>query len=142
MREEAFSADVSELTKERAKTLLSSELVRTLGIELESMSPDTVTVSMSMSGKHNSIETGHGGAIFSLADEAFALDSNRGNDVWVALSCNIVYHRPVKGKLITATSRKVSGTANHALYEVIIKDGERHVATFQGLSVRLDPLRA
>lgn len=120
---------------------MSSEFVLTTGIELESLSLESAVVSMPLRGRRNSIDTGHGGAIFTLADEAFALSSNLGTDVWVALSCNISYHRPALGERITATSRLINSTRNHALYEVLVHDAERHVATFQGLAVRLDPDR-
>ncbi len=141
MNEECFHPDLPEISRKRARKLMSSEFVVTTGIELESLSPESAVVSMPLKGRRNSIETGHGGAIFTLADEAFALSSNLGNDVWVALSCNISYHRPALGDRITATSRQINSTRNHALYEVLIHDNDRHVATFQGLAVRLDPDR-
>ncbi len=139
MNEECFHPDLPEGSRVRARKLMSSEFVITTGIELESLSSESAVVSMPLKGRRNSIETGHGGAIFTLADEAFALSSNLESDVWVALSCNISYHRPALGDRIKATSRKINSTRNHALYEVLIHDNDRHVATFQGLAVRLDP---
>ncbi len=141
MNEDAFHPDLPESSRARARKLLSSEFVRTMGIDLLELSTDRARVTMSMDGKRNSIDTGHGGAVFTLADEAFALASNLGEDVWVALSCNIAYHRPVTGERITATSRQVSATRNHALIEVMVHDDERHVATFQGMAVRLEGVR-
>lgn len=137
--DDRFHPDLPESSRARARKLMGSEFVRTTGIELVSLTPDAAVVSMPLEGKRNSIETGHGGAIFTLADEAFALASNLGEDVWVALSCNISYHRPALGERIEARSRLVNSTRNHALYEVTVHDAERHVATFQGLAVRLDP---
>ncbi len=141
MNEDAFHPDLPESSRARARRLLSSEFVRTMGIELLDLSTESARVTMAMEGKRNSIDTGHGGAIFTLADEAFALASNLGEDVWVALSCTIAYHRPVTGERITASSRRVSSTRNHALYEVLVHDDGRHVATFQGMAVRLEGVR-
>ena len=83
----------------------------------------------------------HGGAIFSLIDEAFAVASNSHGTVAVALSLNVIYlESPRVGALLVAEAREQSRTDPTATYaiEVIQKDeeGDRKIAVCQALVYR------
>src|SRR5512137_3030874 len=93
--------------EERMDRIVKSEFARLLGIKVISISEEEVRLEMSLDGKLNSIGTGHGGAVFSLADQAFAISANQGELPQVARSASIKYLKPAKGTL-TAIARKVS----------------------------------
>ena len=78
--------------------------------------------------------TPHGGAVYSLADAAFAAASNARGQTAVALETNISYLAAVEtNTTLTATAEETHSAARTAEYEVRVADeaGER-VATFRG----------
>lgn len=76
----------------------------------------------------------HGGAVYSLADAAFAAASNSHGETAVALETNISYLAAVDtGTTLEATARETHRTTRTAEYEVVVTDGEDdRVATFRG----------
>ena len=98
-------SDVSAETRERIE---SDAFCETLGIdivELDSGSARTeLTITDDLLNFHG---TPHGGAIYSLADAAFAAASNSHGTTAVALETNISYLEAVdSGETLTATDRK------------------------------------
>lgn len=78
--------------------------------------------------------TVHGGAVYSLADAAFAAASNSHGETAVALETNISYLAAVDaGTTLEATARETHRTNRTAEYEVVVADddGDR-IATFRG----------
>ena len=64
-----------------------------------------------------------GGAIFTLADLAFAASSNVGGDHHVAVTSNIEYMRAAKGEgTLTAVSSCRKSGRNFGFYEISITD--------------------
>ncbi len=79
----------------------------------------------------------HGGAIFSLIDEAFEISSNSHGTVAVALNMNVTYVKPAaKGSVLRAESRETSGGRKTATYSITVRDGEGLVAVCQALVYR------
>lgn len=80
----------------------------------------------------------HGGAIFSLLDEAFQAACNSHGTVAVALSVNVVYHHPGSlGSRFRAVSREVHRSAKTATYEIRVTDGDGVlIASCQALAYR------
>jgi len=79
----------------------------------------------------------HGGAIFSLIDEAFEISSNSYGLTAVALNVNVTYLRPAtKGNTLRATSSEISKQARTALYQIIVEDSDGVVAVCQALAHR------
>jgi acyl-CoA thioesterase len=82
-----------------------------------------------------------GGAIFTLADLAFAACCNSRGRVAVAVQVSITFHKPGAG-ILTAEAREVarSGRLSSCSVRVTDRAGDR-VATFQGLAyVRTEEL--
>jgi acyl-CoA thioesterase len=98
--------------------------------------PGGARVRMEATGKRNSSGVIHGGAIFSLADHAFGLAANKGGTRQVAVSASISYLSPARGTL-EAVAEKVSETGDHSLFVVRVYDGEKMVATFEGVGVKV-----
>jgi len=122
---------------DRLQRIMDVRYVIDLGIQTESISEDgEVVCTMNASDKINAMGGAHGGAIFTLADQAFALACNMGSDPQVALCVSMNYLRPGKGHL-KAVARKVSETRRTSLCEVkVFEDGEL-IAVFQGTSYKL-----
>jgi len=120
----------------RLNGIVNSEFARTLGIAVISISAEEVRLEMSLDGKLNSIGTGHGGAIFSLADQAFAISANQGEFPQVARSANIKYLKPAKGTL-TAIARKFSEDERGSVHHVTVFADGVLVAQFEGIGHKL-----
>ncbi len=79
----------------------------------------------------------HGGAIFSLADYAFAHACNFGDNVAVAVQVSINFLKPsVEGDVLVAEAERVSDGKTTGLYQVTVKNGEKMVAFFTGLAFK------
>lgn len=80
----------------------------------------------------------HGGAIFSLMDEAFQISCNSHGTVAVALSVNVVYHSPPEtGATLTAESREIHRSAKTGTYDIRVRDEkDRLIASCQALAYR------
>jgi len=123
---------------ERVKMIYSAQYTQFNGISIISISDDEVRLRMPVEGKRNSLGFVHGGAVFTLADNAFAFAANIRGDAQIALSGNIVYHRPGLGKELTAVTSKVSDTNSVSTYIVKVYCDEKHIATstFIGFKVK------
>jgi acyl-CoA thioesterase len=123
---------------ERLQRIMDVQFVIDLGIRTESISPDgEVVCTMDAGDKINAMGGAHGGAVFTLADQAFALACNMGPEPQVALCVSINYLKPGKGRL-TAVARMVSQTRRTSLCEVkVFEDGEL-MAIFQGTGYKLN----
>lgn len=84
--------------------------------------------------------TCHGGFMFVLADSAFAFACNSGNQRTVAQHCAITFLKPVlPGQRLTAEARRQAASGRSGVYDVVLTDeNDAVVATFQGLSRRID----
>ncbi|MCP4669653.1 MAG: hotdog fold thioesterase [Deltaproteobacteria bacterium] len=95
-----------------------------LGLKLVELRPGHAIVEMTP-GKDdvNIFGTVHGGAIFSLMDEAFQMSCNSHGTVAVALSINVVYHHPArKGRMLRAHSSEIHRSQKTATYEIRVRD--------------------
>jgi len=81
----------------------------------------------------------HGGAVFSLIDEAFEISSNSHGTVALALNMNMTYIKPaVKNSLLRAESKEISRGRRTATYQITVEDTKGLVATCQALVYRKD----
>lgn len=126
---ESVAADVRERIE-------SDPYCATLGIELRDLGPGSATTALTVTDDLvNFHGTPHGGAIYSLADAAFAAASNSHGETAVALETNISYLAAVDvGTTVLATATETHLTRRTGEYEVVLTtedDGER-LATFRG----------
>lgn len=130
-----------ESLKAIREALNRDPFARLLGIEVQEVKEGYGRAYMKVRADLlNSQGFAHGGAIFSLADMAFAAASNSHNRVAVALSVNVNYRRPVReGTELLAEAFEESLGRSTALYRVLVrtKRGEL-VASCQGLAFRMD----
>jgi acyl-CoA thioesterase len=109
------------------------------GIELVEAGAGSSVTRMSIRPEHlNGVGLVHGGAIFALADAAFAAASNSEGRVAVAININISYLRGAKEGLLTARATEVNPDKRIGSYRVDVTDEEgQAVAVFQGLVYRM-----
>ena len=132
-----FDASVPREVREHLQQMMDIPFVQKLGIRTVSISEGEVRVAMEAGDKLNALGGAHGGAVFTLADQAFALASNL--EAWpqVALVASINYLRPGKG-MLEAVARKTSETNRTSIYEVKVFDDGELIAIFQGTGYKLN----
>ena len=119
---------------------MSSEgYARKLGLRLVALSAGRAVVEMVPKGDDaNIFDMVHGGAIFSLMDEAFQASCNSHGRVAVALDVNVVFHHPARpGQRLRAESREVHCSNKTGSYEIRVTDEQDTlIATCQALAYR------
>jgi acyl-CoA thioesterase len=110
-----------------------SEFARLLGISITDASDGYARVVMECPGKCNPNKVAHGGAIFSLADQAFGIAANCAGVHRVAVSVHIQYIAPATGTLV-AVAERVANNGSCDTYRVMVYQGERIVAQFDGVA--------
>ena len=119
-------------------------LSQSLGMKIIDAGPKYSVVEMVLEDRHlNGFSIAHGGAVFALADTAFAHACNSDNVVTVAQQCQINFLRPGRaGDLLTATAKGRTHSGRTGIYDVTITDSDGGViAEFRGMSCKLrDPV--
>jgi len=123
---------------ERIEAIANCEYARSCGMRVISMDDKEVRVEMSVDDKLNGFLSGHGGAVFSIADQAFALCCNRGEFPQVAAEASIRYLKPARGTLL-AVARTVQEDERDSTCDVKVFSGEVLIAEFVGKGHKLRP---
>jgi len=102
------------------------------GIRLIKVEPGFAIAQMTVTENHlNAANIVQGGAIFTLADFAFAAAANSNGFVTLGTSANISYFKPPKGNVLTAKASKISSGKRICFYNVdIFDENEDIVAKF------------
>lgn len=116
----------------------SDRYAKLSGIELLSVSSGVAIAQMPIQPHHlNAVGSVQGGAIFTLADLAFAAASNAHGKVAVAINVSITYMKAVSSGTLRAEAREVSANPKLASYTVNVFDEHNTlIAIFQGLVYR------
>ena len=87
---------------------------------------------------NNLFGSAHGGAIFSLMDEAFQISCQTHGSIAVALNVNVTYlASPTEQTTLKAVSNEINKTRKTASYDIKVTDSEnRLIATCQALAYR------
>lgn len=109
-----------------------------LGIALVEVRPGYAKATMPIRREHaNGFGMIHGGAIFALADFAFAAAVNSHGTLAVAINVSISYLRPPEGARLHAEASEIHRSRTLASCTVRITDDEQHlVGIFQGIAYR------
>ncbi len=108
------------------------------GIELLEIAPGRAKARMTITDAHlNGVNVVHGGAIFTLADLAFAAASNSHGTVAVAINASIWFVKAGTQGTLFAEAKEVSRNPKLATYSITITDDAREiVALFEGMVYR------
>ena len=110
-----------------------------LGMRLVLLEPGHAIVEMTPSdGLENIFGMAHGGAIFSLIDEAFQVSCNAHGTVAVALNMTVTYHVPPdKNRTLRAESKEIHRSTKTGTYEIKVTDDKnRLIASCMALAYR------
>ena len=109
-----------------------------VGIELLEVSEGRAKAKMEIKDHHlNGIDIAHGGAIFSLADLAFAVASNSHRTIALGINASISYLKAATGGTLIAEAKEVSLNPKLATYEVRVTDENNDlIAIFLGTVYR------
>jgi acyl-CoA thioesterase len=128
-----------EITSEMLKIFFCRDLfAEFVGIELLDAEGGRAAARLRLKDHHrNSIGLIQGGAIFTLADLAFAAAVHSRGQIAVAIHCSISYLKAAKGDLLHAEAKEVSCGPKIAVYTVRITDAsEEVISLFEGMAYR------
>jgi len=124
------------VVRENIQVFNRSEFARLLGISITDACDGYARAVMECPGKCNPNEVAHGGAIFSLADQVFGIAANCAGVHRVAVSVHIQYIAPATGTLV-AVAERVADNGSCDTYKVIVNQGDRIIAEFEGVAFRV-----
>lgn len=113
---------------------------RLLGIEVLELEPGRCLTALDFKPEHQNVfGMLHGGALFSLIDEAFQLACNAFGEVSVAMQMSINYLAPTAPSArLMAEVKQVHATNKTDLYECVVwqEEDQKQVARCQALAYR------
>jgi acyl-CoA thioesterase len=111
---------------------------RSIGVEAPEYGDGRAIARLTIGPRHlNSAGTLHGGAIFTLADVAFAAASNSHGTLAVSIDASISYFVAIRSGVVTAEAREISRNAKLATYQIdVTDDAKRLIASFRGTVYR------
>lgn len=114
-----------------------SEFARLLDMQITGAHDGYARVVMDCTGKKNPRGVAHGGAVFALADQAFGIAANCGGTATrVAVSIHIQYIAPATGSLV-AIAHRVADNGTYSTFRVMVYEGERVIAEFDGVAIQV-----
>lgn len=113
----------SEVLKEVQNRFQNDRFATDNGAVIEEIADGYARCTMELDEHHyNAVGGVMGGAIFTLADFAFAVASNWNQDPCVSLSSQITYLSGAKGKRLTAEAKRVKDGRSTCYYVVEMSD--------------------
>jgi acyl-CoA thioesterase len=128
-----------EITSKALKSFFRRDVFANLvGIELLAAGEGRATARLNLRDHHrNGLGIVHGGAIFTLADLAFAAAVNSRGRAAVAIHCAISYLKAAQGDVLLAEAREVSCGPKIAVYNIQITEASGEiVSVFEGMAYR------
>ncbi len=116
----------------------NDQFAQRANVKLLSVSPGKALAEMVLQPYHwNGIQYVQGGAIFTLADFAFAAAANSHGTVAVAVNVSITFMKAAKEGTLRAEAKELSKNFRLGSYSVEVRDDTGDlVAVFQGLAYR------
>jgi len=115
----------------------SEPYARKMGMRLIEVDPGHSIVEMVLDEEDQNIfSMAHGGAIFSLIDEAFEAAANSHGPVAVALNVGVHYHNPARpGDALRAEAVELSRSRRISIYSIEVRNGKGDlIATCQAMA--------
>jgi acyl-CoA thioesterase len=114
-----------------------------LGIKILEVREGYSKLTMQVTKEHlNFVGSAHGGAIFALADCAFAEAVNFGDNKAVAVQVSINYLKPSReADRLTAEASVISESKTFSLCSINVTKEDKPIALFTGLAYRLPSVK-
>jgi len=122
----------------RIEAFNRSEFAQLLGMKITHAHDGYARVVMECCGKKNPNDVAHGGAICALADQAFGIAANCAGTDRVAVSVHIQYIAPATGSLV-ATAHRVADNGRYSTFRIMVCEGDRVIAGFDGVAIQVNP---
>jgi len=108
------------------------------GVEIMEARPGFCTAKLVIKEKHlNAANVIQGGAVFTLADLAFAVASNSHGQLALAINANISFLASASSGTLYATAREISEPKKLGAYDVLVtNDSDEVIARFNGMVYR------
>lgn len=132
----------NEFSKDKEEAIIrffkKDRFAHYVGIELVKVASGYAVTRLELEEKHlNGLDVVQGGAIFTLADFAFAAASNSNGLATVGINTSITYYKAPKGRVITAEAREISPGKKICGCDVSVFDEDGSiVAKFTGTGYR------
>lgn len=105
------------------RVLTRDRFAQLLGIRIEELRVGYARASMIIDERMlNGVDIVQGGAVFTLADYAFALAGNTHENVAVGIESNISFMKPTRGGMLFAEAEEISRSKSLGSYVVRITD--------------------
>ena len=132
-----------DITADRIKKHIEEHdrLIDIFGMNIDQVGRESAEVSMTVGPDHlNAAFICHGAAIFALADVAFALASNCGGKMSLALEASINYMRPApEGTRLVARAVGIHEGRRTGVYKVSVTDEQGgNIAFLKATAYRVD----
>jgi acyl-CoA thioesterase len=127
-----------QIISDRISAFNLSEFAQLLGMKITEARDGYARVVMDCCGKKNPNGVAHGGAICALADQAFGIAANCAGIDRVAISVHIQYISPATGSLV-AIAHRVADNGRYSTFRIMIHQGERIIAEFDGVAIQVNP---
>lgn len=116
----------------------NDQYARLTGVEIIEAGKGYCKAMLKIEEKHlNAARVIQGGAIFTLADLAFAVASNSHGQLALAVNVNITYLKGVSTGTLYATATELADPKRLGAYDVLVKNEENElIARFNGLVYR------
>ncbi len=127
------------MDKEKARSFFAKDRYAALaGVKIIEIGEGYCKASLTIEDKHlNSANVVQGGAIFTLADLAFAVASNSRGELALAINVNISFLSSKSEGTLYATATEVSEPKRLGAYDVLVTDEQGEiVARFNGMVYR------
>jgi len=133
-----LSPSYGDYMKHEKNFLHNDKFALHAGIELLEVTSGGAKVKMEVKPFHiNGVGLVHGGALFTLADFAFAAAANSHEEVAVAINASISYLKAVKSGTLYAEAEEISNSRKISVYSIKITDEQNElVAMFQGMAYK------
>ena len=121
------------------KRVENEAYARKLGMRLLELGPGHAIVEMALQDDMTNIfGMTHGGAIFSLIDEAFQVSCNAHGTVAVALNVTVTYHQPPDmNSILRAESKEIHRSNKTGTYNIKVTDEKDNlIASCKALAYR------
>ena len=132
-----MKSDADDLARDVAAHMFAREgTSRAWGVALEDVREGyaraALTVRADMLNGHGIC---HGAMVFAIADTAFQYACNSRNTPTVAQSASIAFVSAAReGERLVAEAKEAALEGRTGVYDIVVRSGERVVASFQGLS--------
>lgn len=114
---------MKELDRIREQFAKDRYATETTGIEITEVGENFARVELELDERHyNALGNVMGGVLFTMADFAFAVATNSGDESCVTLGSHISFLRSTKGKHLTAVAECVKKGRSTSFYQVKVVD--------------------